>query len=65
MKLKELSSRRMLGVVAVLLASQLLSACVIVPVPRYRRAVIVEPAYGSPPPHRDYHDPRWDGRRGW
>jgi hypothetical protein len=44
---------RALGVVAVLLASQLLTACIVVPVPVHRpRAVIVDqdPHYGSPPP---------------
>jgi hypothetical protein len=60
--MNKILNRRSLGLIGVLLASQLLSACVVVPVPRYRRAVVVEPAYGPPPPPRVYRDPRWDNR---
>jgi len=49
--------RRTLGVLGVILLSQVLSACVVVPVPARRmRPVVVEPAYGPPPP---YYGPGW------
>lgn len=54
------TKRRVLGVLAVVIASQLMTACVVVPVPAHRRAVIVAPGYGyPPPPPRDYHDHYW------
>ncbi len=47
-------NRRVLGALGVVLATQLLSACVVVPVPAYRtRAVVIEPGYG--PGYYDYH----------
>jgi hypothetical protein len=50
-------SLRALGVVGVLLSTQLLSACVVLPAPYYRHrgpaVVEVQPAYPSPPPPRD------------
>jgi hypothetical protein len=52
------TQRRVLGALAVVLASQALTACVVVPVPARPRAVIVSPGYGHPPPPRDdyyYH----------
>lgn len=49
--------RRVLGAVAIVLATQALSACVVVPVPAHRpRAVVIEPGYAYPPP---YHGPYW------
>jgi hypothetical protein len=51
--------RRVLGILSVVLASQLLSACVVLPVPGYRaRAVVVEPGYGYGHGH-GYRDPYW------
>lgn len=46
-------NRRSLAVVGVLLTTQLLTACVVVPGPYYRPrgAVIVQPGYGPPPPY--------------
>lgn len=52
------TKRRVLGVLAVVLASQVLTACVVVPVPARPRAVVVTPGYAGPPPyhhHRDWH----------
>lgn len=48
--------RRVLGVLSVVLASQLLSACVVLPLPGHRhRAVMVQPApvYVPVPQYRD------------
>jgi hypothetical protein len=60
-------NRRGLVLLSALLASQVLSACVVVPAPYYRqRPVIVEPRphYGPPHDHRDPRDRRdWHGRR--
>lgn len=54
------TKRRVLGVLAVVIASQLMTACVVLPVPGYRRAVVVEPGYVHPvPPPRVYRDPYW------
>jgi hypothetical protein len=60
--MKVSTCRRPLGLLAVLLASQLLSACVILPVPYFpRRVMVVEPGPGhAGPPARDGYD-----RRGW
>jgi hypothetical protein len=53
------TKRRLAGVLMVVLASQALSACVVVPVPHRHRAVVVHPGYGPPPPvYYDPH-PRW------
>lgn len=52
--------RRVLGVLSVVLASQLLSACVVLPLPGHHRhrAVVVQPApVYVPGPH--YRDPYW------
>jgi hypothetical protein len=53
------STKRLAGALMVVLASQALSACVVVPVPHRHRAVVVQPGYGPPPPA--YYDPhpRW------
>ena len=62
-------NRRVLGALGVVLATQLLSACVVVPVPVYRpRAVVIEPGYGPGygPGYYDrydYHHRDRDGRR--
>lgn len=55
------TKRRALGVLGVVLASQVLAACVVVPVPTHRRAVIVQPGHSAPPPyhHHDRHDRHW------
>ncbi|MBX3618777.1 MAG: hypothetical protein KF891_02120 [Rhizobacter sp.] len=53
------SKRRVLGVLAAVIASQLMTACVVVPVPAHRRAVIVAPGYVHTPPPRVYHDHDW------
>ncbi|MEO8152991.1 MAG: hypothetical protein ABI605_07970 [Rhizobacter sp.] len=50
--------RRVLGVLSVVLATQLLSACIVLPVPAHRsRAVVVSPGYGYP--GTPYRDPYW------
>jgi len=58
--MKRLFNRRALGLAGVLAATQLLSACVVVPAPYYRpRTVIVEPApyyYHGPGRDRDWRD---------
>jgi|EndMetStandDraft_6_1072998.scaffolds.fasta_scaffold877543_1 hypothetical protein len=55
------SKRRILAVLGVVVGTQLLSACVVLPVPGYRpRAVVVTPGYGyPPPPPREYREPYW------
>ena len=53
------TKRRLLGVLAVVLASQALTACVVVPVPARPRAVIVQPGYAGPPPYYHRHDHEW------
>ena len=58
--MKRYLNRRSLALLGVLLASQLLSACIIVPRPYHRfPVVVVEPGYNGPPPGA-YPD-----RRGW
>jgi hypothetical protein len=56
---KSTTKRRVFGVLGVLgavLASQVLTACVVVPVPhRHHRAVIVQPGYSGPPPYHHHH----------
>lgn len=43
--------RRTFGVLALVVLTQALSACVVVPLPAHRhRAVAMEPGYGYPPP---------------
>jgi hypothetical protein len=61
--MKRYINRRSLALVGVLLASQLLSACVIVPQPYYRhRMGVVEPGYNGAP-QGEYRDRRnWDRR---
>lgn len=49
------TKRRLLGVLTVVLASQVLSACVVVPVPHRHRAVVVQPGYSGPPPYHHHH----------
>lgn len=53
------TQRRVLGALAVVLASQALTACVVVPVPARPRAVVVQPGYQGPPPPPYYHDRYW------
>lgn len=53
------AKRRVLGVLAVVLASQALTACVVVPVPHRHRAVVVQPGYSGPPPYHHHHDRYW------
>lgn len=54
------TKRRVFGVLGVVLASQVLTACVVVPVPAYRhRGVVVQPGHSGPPPHHHYHDRHW------
>lgn len=49
------TKRRVLGVLTVVLASKVLSACVVVPVPHRHRAVVVQPGYSGPPPYHHHH----------
>jgi hypothetical protein len=60
-------NRRGLALLAVVLASQLLTACVIVPLPFHRRVWVGEghPGYSAPPQgsYRDGHDDRDRGHR--
>ncbi|MGY4829839.1 hypothetical protein ACVNIS_14820 [Sphaerotilaceae bacterium SBD11-9] len=58
--MKKSVQRRALGVLAVVLLTQALSACVVVPVPA-RRAypVVVQPGYGPPPPYYDHRGRDW------
>ena len=61
--MKSYINRRSLALLSALLASQLLSACVIVPRPYHRhRVVVVEPGYNGAPqgPYRDGRN--WDRR---
>jgi hypothetical protein len=54
--------RRVLGALGVVLATQLLSACVVLPLPVHRHhAVVVSPGYGyGPAPQPEYYGhPRW------
>lgn len=56
------TKRRVFGVLGLVLATQLLSACIVLPVPGYhRRAVVVQPGYGygydQGPPHHNH--PHW------
>lgn len=53
------TQRRVFGVLAVVLASQVLTACVVVPVPHRHRAVVVKPGYPGPPVHHHHHHPHW------
>ncbi len=56
------TKRRVFGVLGLVLATQVLSACIVLPVPVHRRgAVVVQPGYGyghdqGPPRH---HHPYW------
>ncbi len=60
--IKQLLQRRGLGLLGIVMLTQLLSACVVLPVPYARHhAVIVGPGYGPPPP-RDYRDDRRGNR---
>ncbi len=54
------TKRRVLGVLGLVLATQLLSACIVLPLPGHRpRAVVVQPGYGydhqGPPHHKHPH----------
>lgn len=54
--------RRVLGALTLVLATQALSACVVVPVPAHHpRPIVVEPgyAYPAPPPPYPYRGPYW------
>ena len=50
-------NRRSLAVLGVLLSSQLLSACIILPRPYLPRVVVVEPGHPGAP-HGEYRDRR-------
>lgn len=50
---------RTLRVLGVLVACQVLSACVVVPAHHYRHRAYVHPYDGYSPPARDYRDPRY------
>jgi hypothetical protein len=55
------TKRRVFGVLGLVLATQVLSACIVLPVPAHRRGVVVvQPGYGyghqGPPPDRQ---PYW------
>lgn len=52
------AKRRVLGVLAIVLISQALTACVVVPVPHRHRAIVVQPGYPGPPPYH-HHDRHW------
>jgi hypothetical protein len=53
------TKRRVLAALCVVLGTQMLSACIVVPVPAHRaRAVVIEPGYGYPAP-REHRDPYW------
>ena len=56
------TKRRVFGVLGLVIATQLLSACIVLPVPGHRRhgAVVVQPSYGyghdqGPPRHQHPH----------
>ena len=51
-------NRRMLGILSVVLASQLLSACVVLPVPVRRGSVMIEGG-GHGHGHGHRHHPHW------
>jgi hypothetical protein len=58
------AKRRVIGVLGIVLASQLLTACVVLPVPHRSRAVVVHPGHAGPPAHHhprhhDRHDRHW------
>ncbi len=60
--MKAYFNRRSLAVIGVLLASQLLSACIILPRPYLPRAVVIEPGHpGHGQDQGEYRDRR--GRR--
>jgi len=68
--MKRFMNRRSLGILAAIAASQLLSACVILPWPYYGHHREMQGdyrrGYDAPPPrdYRDHGDRRdWDGRR--
>ena len=54
--------RRTLGVLSVVLLSQVLTACVVVPVPARRmHPVVIQPGYAPAPHHHDHRG--YDRRR--
>ena len=56
--MQQLIKRRVLGVLTAVIATQMLSACIVVPVPMQRsRGVVVTPGYGYPA--TPYRDPYW------
>ena len=55
--MKRFINRRSLAVLVVLLSSQWLSACIILPRPYLPRLVVVEPGHPGAP-HGEYHDRR-------
>ena len=54
------TKRRVFGVLGLVIATQLLSACIVLPVPGHRRAVVVQPGYGHV---HDHHEPSHDRDR--
>ena len=60
------TKRRVFGVLGLVIATQLLSACIVLPVPGHRRhgAVVVQPGYGYGHDHQaPSHDRYRHGRR--
>lgn len=55
--MKRFINHRTLAVLGLLLSSQLLSACIILPRPYLPRLVVVEPGHPGAP-HGEYHDRR-------
>lgn len=57
------TKRRVLGIAGVLIATQLLSACIVLPVPAHRqRPVVIHPGHGhyqAPPPAHHPRHPHW------
>jgi hypothetical protein len=53
------TQRRTLGVLAAVIASQALTACIVLPVPHRHRAVVVQPGYSGPPPYHHPHHRHW------
>ncbi|MBT9527030.1 MAG: hypothetical protein IV105_17375 [Rhizobacter sp.] len=58
------TKRRVFGVLGLVIATQLLSACIVLPVPGHRRhgAVVVQPGYGYGHGH-GHHEPSHDRYR--
>ncbi len=58
--------RRWLGVAGAVAAVQMLSACVVLPVPAHpQRTVVVQPGYAKPAPPPAYHHRDRERHRNW